>query len=69
MTFRMEKLTLKAQEAVVRAQSLASEKGHPEIDSLHLLAALLGETEGIVKPLLERSASSWGNSAGWSTRN
>ncbi len=32
MAFRFEKLTLKAQEAVVRAQELASEKGNSQID-------------------------------------
>src|SRR6266700_4422166 len=32
MAFRLDKLTVKSQEAVQRAQSLASEKGHPEMD-------------------------------------
>ena len=54
MTFRMDKLTIKAQEAVVGAQSLATEKGHPEVDSLHVLTALIGQPDGIVKPLLEK---------------
>jgi len=54
MTFRMDKLTVKAQEALQRAQAIASEKGHPEIEPLHLLAALLAETDGLVQPLLER---------------
>ena len=54
MAFRFEKLTIKAQEAVQRAQSLAQEKGHPEIDPLHLLAALLQESEGIVVPILQK---------------
>lgn len=52
--FRFDKLTIKAQEAVANAQSLASEKGHPELDALHLLAALLRETDGLIKPILER---------------
>ncbi|NLF09984.1 MAG: ATP-dependent chaperone ClpB [Pirellulaceae bacterium] len=54
MAFRFEKLTLKAQEAVVRAQELASEKGNSQIDPLHLLAALLTESDGIVEPILEK---------------
>lgn len=54
MAFRFDKLTIKAQEAIANAQELASEKGHPEIDPLHLLAALLAETDGITRPLLER---------------
>jgi ATP-dependent Clp protease ATP-binding subunit ClpB len=54
MNFRFDKLTVKAQEAVAGAQALASEKGHPEIDSLHLLSALMSESEGIVKPILNK---------------
>ena len=54
MPFRFDKLTIKAQEAVARAQSLAADRGHPELDPLHLLAALLAEEDGVVGPLLER---------------
>jgi len=55
MAFRLDKLTIKAQEALARAQSLASEQGHPEIDPLHLLGSLLFEGhEGIVNSILER---------------
>jgi len=57
--FRFDKLTLKAQEAVANAQSLTSELGHPEIDPVHLLAALLKESDGIVKPLLDRIGVNW----------
>jgi ATP-dependent Clp protease ATP-binding subunit ClpB len=52
MPFRFDKLTLKAQEAVQRAQELASNAGNPQIEALHLLAALLAEEEGVVRPLL-----------------
>jgi len=54
MPFRFDKLTIKAQETVAQAQSIASEQGNPEIDPLHVLAALLAEQEGIVKPILDR---------------
>jgi ATP-dependent Clp protease ATP-binding subunit ClpB len=54
MSFRIDKFTIKAQEAVQRAQSLAREKGHPEVDALHLFTALLGESEGIVPPILRK---------------
>jgi ATP-dependent Clp protease ATP-binding subunit ClpB len=54
MAFRFDKLTVKAQEAVQRAQDLAADRGHPEISPLHLLAALLDESEGVVRPLLEK---------------
>ncbi len=54
MAFRFDKLTLKAQEAVAQAQELATDRGHAEIDPLHLLAGLLSENDGIVGPILER---------------
>ena len=54
MAFRFDKLTLKAQEAVAAAQELAAERGSPQLDPLHLLAALLAEKEGIVGPVFER---------------
>src|ERR1700733_12397635 len=51
---RFEKLTIKAQEAVSRGQELAQRKDHAEILPLHLLAGLLGETDGVVLPLLQK---------------
>jgi ATP-dependent Clp protease ATP-binding subunit ClpB len=54
MAIRWDKLTVKAQEAVQRANDIASEHGNPELQPLHLLAALLEDREGIVAPLLER---------------
>jgi len=54
MAFRFDKLTIKAQEALQAAQSLAADRGHPEIDPIHLLVALLAESEGAVRPILER---------------
>ncbi len=54
MTFRFEKLTVKAQEAVAAAQALATEKGHPQVETLHLIAALLNESDGIVNPMLDK---------------
>jgi len=54
MAFRMDKLTVKAQEAVQNAQQLADSRGNPQLVPLHLLKALLEEEGGIVKPLLEK---------------
>src|SRR6185369_6096337 len=54
MAFRFDKLTIKAQEAVQRAQELAADRGNPQIDPLHLLAALVAESEGVVKPILDK---------------
>ncbi len=53
-TMRFDKFTIKSQEAVQRAQELAQEAGNPQIDALHLLAALVQENEGIVRPLLDK---------------
>jgi ATP-dependent Clp protease ATP-binding subunit ClpB len=52
MAFRFDKLTLKAQEAIQRAQELAADAGNPQIEPMHLLGALLDEQEGVVRPLL-----------------
>jgi ATP-dependent Clp protease ATP-binding subunit ClpB len=54
MAFRLDKLTIKAQEAVQRAQDFAANRGNPQIDALHLLAALLAEGEGVTRPLLDK---------------
>ncbi len=54
MSFRFDKLTVKAQEAVAAAQSLAADRGAAQIDPLHLLAAMLSEKDGIVGPILDR---------------
>ena len=54
MAFRMDKLTVKAQEAVQTAQDLAENNGHQHIAPLHLLKALLTEQQGVVRPLLDR---------------
>jgi ATP-dependent Clp protease ATP-binding subunit ClpB len=54
MALRFDKFTVKAQEAVQRAQNLAHDQGNAQIEPLHLLASLLAETGGIVVPLLDR---------------
>ena len=51
---RLDKLTVKAQEGLMIAQSAASEAGHPAVGPLHLLDALLGQEGGIAGPLLEK---------------
>ena len=47
-----EKMTLKAQEALQDAKSIAERKSHQQIDVEHLLAALISQKEGIVLPIL-----------------
>ncbi|MGB7191083.1 MAG: ATP-dependent chaperone ClpB, partial [Acidobacteriaceae bacterium] len=54
MAIRWEKFTVKSQEAVQAASQLAAEHGNPEILPLHLLAALVQDSEGIIVPVLEK---------------
>ena len=51
---RLDKLTLKAQEAIQDAQSLAQQRSHQQIDREHLLLALLRQPDGLVGPVLQR---------------
>jgi ATP-dependent Clp protease ATP-binding subunit ClpB len=52
--FRLDKLTQKAQEALQQTQQIASENGSQVMFPLHLLIALTEETDGIVRPVLEK---------------
>jgi ATP-dependent Clp protease ATP-binding subunit ClpB len=54
MAFRIDKLTVKAQEAVADAQNRALELGNPDMDTLHLLESLLQQNDGVVVPLLKK---------------
>jgi ATP-dependent Clp protease ATP-binding subunit ClpB len=51
---RLDKLTIKAQEALQNARAVASERNHQEVTPEHVLAALLGEAEGVVPALLRK---------------
>ena len=53
-TMQLDKFTIKAQEALQAAQTLAGDKGHAEILPEHLVLALLRQPEGLVRPLLSR---------------
>ncbi len=61
MAIRWEKLTVKAQDAVQTATSLAAERGNPEIQPAHLLLALIDDREGIVAPVLQKTGVSLDN--------
>ena len=52
---RMDKLTTKFQMALADAQSLAVGRDHQFIEPQHLMAALLDQEGGTVRPLLSRS--------------
>jgi ATP-dependent Clp protease ATP-binding subunit ClpB len=51
---RFEKMTVKAQEAVQSAQEVAASHENQQIEPIHLLAALVAQTDGVVPPLLAR---------------
>lgn len=51
---RMDKLTVKAQEALVSAQGIAGELGHAHFGPLHLLASMLRQEAGLAGAILER---------------
>ncbi len=51
---QFEKFTIKSQEALQAAQSLAAEKGHQEIRAEHLLTALMRQTDGVVAAALKK---------------
>lgn len=54
MAIRWDKLTVKSQEAMQSASSVATDNGNPELLPVHLLAALLEDREGIIVPVLEK---------------
>ena len=51
---RFEKMTVKAQEAVQGAQEVAARHENQQIEPIHLLSALVAQTDGVVPPLLAR---------------
>jgi len=55
MMIRPERLTIKAQEALRDSGELARSRGNPVVNDAHLLAALLPQDEGIVRPLLQKA--------------
>jgi len=50
----LNKYTEKAQEALVQAQSLASEYNHSQIEPEHLLLALLRQSDGVVPQIVQK---------------
>src|SRR5438552_19069147 len=51
---RIDKFTQKMQEALQAAQAVASQLNHQEIANEHFLSALLDQSDGIARPLLEK---------------
>src|SRR3954470_8494151 len=51
---RPDKFTQKMQEALQAAQDVASQFNQQEITNEHFLTALLDQTDGVTRPLLEK---------------
>ena len=49
---RLDKLTIKSQEALEAAAGIASERNAPALEAEHLMKALLDQADGIVRPVL-----------------
>ena len=49
----LNKFTLKMQEALTSSQDIASSERAPEIHPLHLLSAIINQSDGLAKPLLQ----------------
>jgi len=54
MEMRLDKLTVKAQEALQAAQGIADDAASQVIEPEHLLKALLDAAEGIVRPIVQK---------------
>ncbi|MBN2714950.1 MAG: ATP-dependent chaperone ClpB [Deltaproteobacteria bacterium] len=51
---RLDKLTVKSREALANADSIARKISHQEVTDLHMLAAMVDQSEGLIRPILER---------------
>src|SRR5579863_5689371 len=51
---RIDKFTLKAQEAITEGQTLARRAGHPNYEPEHLAQALLAQADGVAVPILRK---------------
>jgi ATP-dependent Clp protease ATP-binding subunit ClpB len=58
---RMDQFTVKAQEALASAQTLAEKADHPEVTTEHLLQALLAQEGGVVPAVLGKLGTSSGS--------
>jgi len=51
---QFDKLTIKSQEALQEAQSQCGARGHQNIETVHILVALLGQPDGSTVPVLQK---------------
>jgi ATP-dependent Clp protease ATP-binding subunit ClpB len=55
---RFDKFTIKSQELIQNAQALAAQHNHQQIEPEHVLAAMLGEQDGIAGAMLRKLGAS-----------
>ncbi|MBM3791479.1 MAG: hypothetical protein FJW35_14190, partial [Acidobacteria bacterium] len=51
---RLDRLTIKSQEAIRAAQAAAEAREHPQLEPEHLLEALMDQEDGLVQPMLRK---------------
>src|SRR5215470_1037607 len=51
---RLDKFTLKAQEAIESAVASAEKQNHQQVEPEHVLASMIEQTEGVTRPMLGR---------------
>jgi ATP-dependent Clp protease ATP-binding subunit ClpB len=51
----LQKLTTRSRQALAQAESIARQNSHQEINSYHLMSALLQQEDGLVRPILEKA--------------
>jgi len=51
---RLDKFTIKSQELIQTAQTLAMSRNHQQIEPEHLLSAMLADTQGIARSILQK---------------
>jgi len=51
---QFDKFTIKSQEALSDARSIASENGHQSIEDVHIMSAMLKQKDGIIIPVLQK---------------
>ena len=58
---RFDKFTIKSQELIQNAQTLATQYNHQQIEPEHLLASMLSEKEGVAQAILNKLGASPGS--------
>ncbi len=64
---QFDRLTIKSQELIQNAQTLASNNGNQQIEPVHLLAAMLDEKEGVARSVFKKLGVSGDGIAGLAT--